>query len=59
MQRKSLGLLLAAAAAYGAYKYSKLSPEEKNNLKTKGKDLLNRNLGLGNLFGRKQPGTNG
>jgi len=59
MQRKSIGLLLAAAAAYGAYKYSKLSPEEKNNLKAKGKDLLNRNFGLGNLFGRKQPSTNG
>ena len=59
MQRKSIGLLLAAAAAYGAYKYSKLSPEEKNNLKARGKDLLNKNFGLGNLFGRKQPATNG
>ena len=54
MQRKSLGMLLAAAAAYGMYKYSKLSPEQKNNLKQKGRDLLNKNFGLGDLFGKKQ-----
>ena len=33
MQRKGLGLLLAAAAAYGYYRYSKMSPEQKNSLK--------------------------
>ena len=59
MQRKSLGLLLAAAAAFGIYKYSKMSPGEKNNLKARGKDLLDRKLGLGNLFGKKQTVTNG
>jgi hypothetical protein len=60
MQRKSIGLLLAAAAAYGIYKYSKMSPEEKNNLKAKGKDFLDKNLGsLNNLFGKRQVGTNG
>jgi hypothetical protein len=60
MQRKSLSLLLAAAAAYGLYKYSKLSPEQKNNVKAKGKDFLDKQLGgLGNLFGKKQTATSG
>ena len=60
MQRKSIGMLLAAAAAYGMYKYSKMSVEEKNNLKAKGRDFLNKNLGsLGNLFGKKPTATNG
>ena len=52
--KKSLGLLVFAAAAYGIYKYSKLSSEEKNDLKGRGKDLLDKKLGLGNLFGKKQ-----
>jgi hypothetical protein len=55
MQRSKIGLLLAAVAAYGVYKYSKMSPEEKNNLKAKGKDFLNKNMGgLNNLFGNKK-----
>ena len=54
MQRKGLGLLLAAAAAYGAYRYSKMSPEQKNNLKQRGKDFLDKNLGgMKNMFGKK------
>lgn len=39
MQRKLLGLLFAAAA-YGIYKYTKMTPEEKENLKRKGGDML-------------------
>ena len=35
MQRKGLGLLLAAAAAYGYYKYSKMTTDQKNGLKQK------------------------
>jgi len=55
MQRKGLGLLLAAAAAYGYFKYSKMSPEQKNSMRTRGKDFLDKNLGgLGNLFGKKK-----
>ena len=54
MQRKGLGLLLAAAAAYGYYKYSKMTPEEKNDLKEKGKKFVDKNFGgIGNLFGKK------
>ena len=58
MQRR-FGLILAAAAAYGAYKYSKLSAEQKNDLKAKGKDFLDKNLGgLGNLFSKKKTTVN-
>ena len=60
MQRGKLGLLLAAAAAFGIYKYSKMSPEQKNNLKTRGKSFLDKNLGgLGHVFGKKTPTANG
>jgi hypothetical protein len=60
MQRGKLGLLLAAAAAYGVYRYSKMSPEQKTSLKTKGKDFVDKNLGgIGNLFGKKAAATNG
>jgi hypothetical protein len=52
--KKTLGLALLAAAAYGYYKYSKLTPTEKENLKMRGKDLLDKKLGLGNLFNNKQ-----
>ena len=54
MQTKGLGLLLAAAAAYGYYRYSKMSPEQKNNLKEKGKKFMDDNLGgLSKAFGKK------
>ena len=60
MQRNKIGLLLAAAAAYGAYKFSKMSPQRRNDLKTKGKDFLDKNLGgLGNIFGKKTSPVNG
>ena len=54
MQRKGLGLLLAAAAAYGYYRYSKMTPEQKKKMMQKGKDLLNDNFGgIGDFFGKK------
>jgi hypothetical protein len=56
MQRK-VGLLIAAAAAYGAYRYSKMTPEQKNNLKKKGKDFFNKNLGDLNGFFSKAKET--
>ena len=60
MQRKGIGLLLAAAAAYGYYKYSKMSPEQRNSLKQKGKDFLDKNLGgVKNMFGKKTSAANG
>lgn len=51
MQRKLLGLLFAAAA-YGIYKYNRMTPEEKSDLKRRGKDFLNKNMGLGAMNGK-------
>ena len=51
MQKKGLGLLLAAAAAYGYYRYSKMTPEQKNAMMEKGKKMVNENFGsLGKMF---------
>jgi hypothetical protein len=47
-------MLLLGAAAYGAYKYSKMSDQQKKDLVNKGKSLVNDNLGgLGKVFGKK------
>jgi hypothetical protein len=55
MQKSKVGLLLAAAAAYGVYRYSKMTPEQKSSLKAKGKNFLNKNLGdLNSLLGKKK-----
>jgi len=54
MTRKTgLGsLLLLGAAAFGAYKYSKMSDQQKKDLLDKGKKLVNDNLGaIRNRFG--------
>ena len=53
MQRKLLGLLFAAAA-YGFYKYTKMTPEQKGDLKRRGKDFLDKNMGFGNMNSRNQ-----
>jgi hypothetical protein len=55
MQRKLLGLLFAAAA-YGYFKYTKMTPEEKQDLKRRGGDLLKKFGGIGNNS-EKQPAT--
>lgn len=56
MQKGRIALLVAAAAAYGIYRYSKMTPTQKTELKNKGKDLLNKNFAR---FGRKtNPATN-
>jgi hypothetical protein len=45
---------LAGLAAFGYYKYSKMTAEEKKNLMDKGKDIINKNFGnLENMFGKK------
>ena len=45
-------LLLLGAAAFGAYKYSKMSDQQKKDLMDKGKKLVNDNLGsIKNRFG--------
>ena len=54
MRRKAgLGsLLLLGAAAFGAYKYSKMSDQQKKDLLDKGKKLVNDSVGsIRNRFG--------
>lgn len=53
MQKKGVYLLVAAAALYGYYRYSKMTAEEKNALKEKGKKLLAEYFGLESLFHTK------
>lgn len=54
------GLLLAGLAAFGAYKYSKMSEDEKRRLLDKGKRLVNDNLGnLKNSFGGQRANMSG
>ena len=52
------GLLLAGAAAYGLYKLSKLSTEERSDLVNKGKKLVTDNIPkLKNAFGGSTDAT--
>jgi hypothetical protein len=54
------GLLLAGLAAFGAYKYSKMSEDEKRRLLDKGKRLVNDNLGnLKNTLGGQRANLSG
>lgn len=55
MARPGLGsLLLLGAAAFGVYKYSKMSQQQKQDLLNKGKKMVNDNLGgLKNTFGSR------
>ena len=62
MRKPGLGsLLLLGAAAFGAYKYSKMSAQQKTDLKNKGKKFVDENLGsLKNVFGeRRQTASSG
>jgi len=55
MQRKLLGLLFSAAA-YGFYKYSRMTPEEKEDIKKRGSDFLKNLTGIKNhTVGNKMP----
>jgi len=48
-------LLLLGAAAFGAYKYSQLSDEQKKSLMDKGKKFFDEQLGgLKNVFGQQE-----
>jgi hypothetical protein len=54
-------LLLLGAAAFGAYKYSQMSEQQKKSLVDKGKKLVNDGMGsVNNLIGKKsQVASNG
>ncbi len=55
MKSKGLGLLLTAAAAYGYYRYSKMTPEQKLSLRQKGKSFVDKNLGsLTDMINKKK-----
>ena len=57
MRKTGIGsLLLLGAAAFGAYKYSKMSDQQKKDLMDKGRKLVNDNLGsIRNRFGGQNP----
>ena len=55
MLKTTLGLILAGAAAFGIYKYSKLTPQQKKDLREKGKDFLDKKMRMGNLLAKKGP----
>ena len=55
--RKTIGLLLAAAAAFGIYKYSKMTPQQKKDLKEKGRDLWDKKMKMGNMFKKRPAGS--
>lgn len=57
MQNKGLGLLILAAAAYAYYRLTKMTPEQKEALKEKGKKFIDDNLGLDGVFSRKTAET--
>lgn len=55
MNRKGLGLLLAGLAAYGYYKFSRMSPTEKSAMKQKARKYMDDGLGkIENLFRPKK-----
>ena len=56
--RKTISLLLAAAAAFGLYKYSKMTPQQKKDLREKGRDLWDKNMRTGQMFTKKRPASN-
>ena len=58
MQKKGVSLLIAAAALYGCYRYSKMTVEEKHPVKEKGKKFVKDYFGLGNLFSTKPQPAN-
>ena len=51
-------LLLAGLAAFAYYKFNKMSPEKKNDLKTKGMDLVDKYVpqSLKNIFSKDKNG---
>jgi len=55
MNRKGLGLLLAGLAAYGYYRFSKMSPTEKTAMKQKARKLMDDGMGsIENLWRKKK-----
>ena len=52
--KKTIAGLLLAAAAYGVYRYSKMTTEQKNDLTRRGKSFLDKNIsGVSNMFRKR------
>ena len=52
---KALVSVLLGAAAYGLYRFSKMSPEQKDNLKRRGKEFLDKNMsGLDGVMSKRR-----
>ncbi|MEO7310571.1 MAG: hypothetical protein ABIX01_09245 [Chitinophagaceae bacterium] len=56
MNKKAGLLIAAAAAAYGIYKYNKMSAAEKDSLKAKAKGMMDK--GMESLTGMFNSATN-
>ena len=57
MNKALMGVLLGAAA-YGLYRFSKMTPEQKNDLKRRGKEFLDKNMnGLNDMMGKRKRTT--
>ena len=55
-----IGLVLGGLAAYGYYRYSKMSDQEKKDLMDKGRKFFDENLGnLKNMFGANGSASQG
>lgn len=55
MQKTGFGVLIAAAAAYAYYRYSKMNSSDKKSLKQRGKKMIEDNFRLGHLFNKRVP----
>jgi hypothetical protein len=57
MNKALVGVLLGAAA-YGIYRFAKMTPEQKTNLKKRGKEFLDKNMnGLNNVMDKRRNST--
>jgi hypothetical protein len=59
MSKGKMGLMLAAVAAYGVYRYSRMTADQKEKMKAKGRKFVNRFKGMGGKFGENEPATMG
>lgn len=57
-KKSNTPLLLAGLAAFAYYKFKKMSPEKKDELKEKGMDLVDKYVPqLKSMFGKNKSGT--
>jgi hypothetical protein len=59
MSKGKVGLVLAAVAAYGVYRYSRMTADQKDKLKAKGRKFVKRFKGMRDKFEQNEPATMG